>query len=203
MTAPDTSLRTWAVLDRAHAALRSVVAGIPAGAWQAPTPCSQWTVTQVLQHVIGDQQAYTGVLTGTGFPDHDPFAPSGELDGQAASLLEPALAGSAAAFAGVAADAREVAVPLPPGSLAAPFAAGACALDAAVHAWDLAVATGQPCPLDDDLSADLLAVARAIVEPLRGFAYAQALAGPDGPEPMGTTSDLLRYLGRNPGWSAS
>jgi hypothetical protein len=47
-------------------------------------------------------------------------------------------------------------------SAASPSAAGACTLDAAVHAWDIAVATGQPSPLPDELAEALLAVAKEI-----------------------------------------
>ena len=61
------------------------------------------------------------------------------------------------------------------------------------------MATGQPSPLGDDLAGELMQVAVQIVEPLRGFAYAPALERPvdDG----GALADLLRYLGRNPGWT--
>lgn len=70
------------------------------------------------------------------------------------------------------------------------------ALDAAVHAWDIAVATGRPSPLTPEIAADLLVVARRIVEPLRGFAYAPAIDAGGGPE-----AELLAYLGRRPDWS--
>src|SRR5262249_12317802 len=96
-----------------------------------------------------------------------------------------------------------VPVPLPQGRLPAWLAVGACALDAAVHSWDIAVATGQPSPLDDALATDLLPVAREIVEPLRGFAYAAALgpaADADAATPR-AADELLRYLGRDPAWS--
>ena len=90
--------------------------------------------------------------------------------------------------------------PLPHGALPAPTAAGACALDAAVHAWDIAVALGQPGPLSDELAAQLLPAARAIVEPLRQYgAYAPAL--PARPEDS-RAAELLRYLGRDPQWAA-
>ncbi|MGI9008893.1 MAG: maleylpyruvate isomerase N-terminal domain-containing protein [Streptosporangiaceae bacterium] len=42
---------------------------MPEHGWQAPKPCAEWTVAQVLRHALGDQKAYAGVLTGTGFPD--------------------------------------------------------------------------------------------------------------------------------------
>ena len=85
--------------------------------------------------------------------------------------------------------------PLPQGPLQAQIAAGACALDAAVHAWDIAVALGRPGFLPCSLAGQLLPAAQAVVEPLRGFAYDAALP----PEPADdTTAQLLRYLGRNP-----
>ncbi len=192
-----TTTTTWDVLDRAHAALRRAVAGVGPDDWNAPTPCQQWTVTQVLQHAAGDQRGYAGFLTQEGFPTYDPFAPSGTLDGAAVDLLEPALAAASAAFAEVAPDAVDVPVPLPQGPLPAWLAVGACALDAGVHSWDIAVATGQTPGLDDALAEELMKVAVEIVEPLRGFAYSPAL---DGPDDAGALDQLLRYLGRDPHW---
>ena len=197
---PQTSAHhDWPVLSAAHDALRRAVDAVPADAWSDATPCEAWTVAQVLQHAAGDQLGYAGVITGSGFPPFDPFAPSGVIDGDPRAFLSPTLDASAAAFATVDPDDTAVAVPLPHGPLAAPVAVGACALDAAIHAWDIAVATGQPSPLGDDLAAQLQPVALAIVEPLRGFAYAPAL--PDPAEGRSPLADLLRYLGRDPGWS--
>ena len=193
-----TTTTTWTILDAAHAALRTAVAGVGADAWSRPTPCEAWTVAQVLQHAAGDQQAYAAVLGEGAFPSYDPFAPSGELEGDALVLIEAPLAAASLAFSRVAAEDPAVAVPLPQGPLAAPTAVGAAALDAAVHAWDIAVATGQPSPVDAELAAHLHDVALAIVEPLRGFAYDEALPGDDG-DPL---NRLLRYLGRDPHWGS-
>jgi uncharacterized protein (TIGR03086 family) len=193
-------LAPWPVLASAHNALRSAVAGVSGdSAWSAPTPCEAWTVTQVLQHAAGDQLGYAAFITGSGGPDFDPFSPSGHLDGAASDFLEPTLAAAAAAFATVAPDATAVPTPLPQGALPAPVAVGAAALDAAVHAWDIAVATGQASPLTAELAEALLPAAKELAEPLRGFAYAPALAGlPDDD----AVSALLRYLGRDPLWTA-
>jgi hypothetical protein len=94
--------------------------------------------------------------------------------------------------------AESVRTPLPPTpSLPPNVAAAACALDAAIHAWDVAVATGRPSPLTQELAHDLLPAAQATAEPLRGFAYASPLsAGPDDD----AAATLLRYLGRDPHW---
>ena len=193
----DTTPTTWTILDAAHAALRDTVTAVRTDAWDGPTPCSDWTVAQVLQHAAGDQQAYAAMLGEGDFPAYDPFSPTGTLEASALELLDPPLTASRRAFSRVAADDPPVAVPLPQARLAAPVAVGAAALDAAVHAWDIAVATGQPSPMDAALAAQLYAVAVEIVEPLRGFAYAAALPGEQGD----AVDRLLRYLGRDPGWS--
>ena len=189
---------SWSILDQAHEALRAAVGGVRDDQWNAATPCESWTVAQVLQHATGDQQAYAGVLTGTGFPDFDPFAPTGELTGDPRAVLEAALSATADAYQGVAPDAAEVAVPLPQGPLPAKVAAGAAALDAAVHAWDIAVATGQRPLLDDAMSVELLSIAPQVVEPVRAFAFAPAMANEGSDSP---TEQLLKYLGRDPSWS--
>ena len=157
----------WSVIDEAHAALRSAVAGVPAGAWDRPTPCADWNVTQVLQHAAGDQVGFAATITDGPWPSEDPFQPSGRLDGDPTTVAEEAMAAAARAWSTIAPDADAVKVPVPPGALPAPVGAGACALDAAVHAWDIAVATGQPSPLTPALARELHDIARRIVEPLR------------------------------------
>lgn len=89
------------------------------------------------------------------------------------AYLEAALAASAKAYESVAPDAEQVPTPLPQGAMPAWLAAGACALDAGVHAWDIATATGQPSPLTREMAAQLRVVAGEIVDPLRAYgAYA-------------------------------
>jgi len=188
----------WQVLDDAHHALRTAVAGVPADAWQSPTPCAEWNVAQVLQHAAGDQLAYAAKLTDGPGPAYDPFAPSGSLDGEPADLLEPALSATASAFAGVDPAAEQVPVPLPPFSVSADVAAGAAALDAAVHAWDIAAATGQPSPLSPELASRLRPVADAIAEPLRGFAFGAPV---DTADDADDAAALLGYLGRRADWT--
>ena len=185
--------------------LRAAAAAITDADLKAATPCAQWTVTQVLQHAAGDQLAWAAALgTGAG-PAENPFTPSGLLEGSISDLLEPALATARTAWAGVRGDDDAVPTPLPQGPLPAPIAAGACALDAAVHAWDIAAALGRhpehrPGFLPSSLARQLLPAARAVVEPLRPFAYAAALPPQPGDD---DAARLLRYLGRDPHWQAA
>ena len=197
MTIENTPARV--VLDQSLAALGRVVEGQRAEDGERPTPCAAWNVTQVVQHAAGDQIGWAATVAGGPFPDWDPFAPSGELDVTPSALVGGALDRARAAWATVADDAAEVPTPLPMGAMPAPLAMAACAMDAAVHAWDLAVATGQESPLTPELARGMLAAAQAIADPLRGFAFEAALAAEPGD---GDVETLLRHLGRNPAWRA-
>ncbi|MFI7033646.1 TIGR03086 family metal-binding protein [Microbispora rosea] len=193
----ETTTASWrTLLTQAHDALRDAVAGVGGEAWDAPTPCEKWSVTQVLQHATGDQTAFTAAINGGPWPSEDPFSPSGRIEGDPAAHLAVALDASARAWATVDDDAEQVPVPLPQGPMPAWLAAGACALDAAVHAWDIAVATGQPSPLTPEMALPLMEVASQIVEPLRAYgAYAPALETGDDADAVAV---LLAYLGRRP-----
>jgi uncharacterized protein (TIGR03086 family) len=189
----------WPILAASLEMLREAGAGVAAGHLGDPTPCSEWTVTQVLQHAAGDQLAWAAAVGYGPGPEENPFDPSGKLPGSVADLLGHAIQVATRAWAGVDASAPAVSTPLPQGDLPPDAAVSACALDAAIHGWDVAVATGQAAPLTAELAAQLMPVARAIVEPLRQYgAYATAL--PPEPDDDGK-AQLLRYLGRNPGWT--
>lgn len=190
----------WDVLDEARAALRATVAGVPADGWRRPTPCAEWDATQVLQHAVLDQGAWAAVVSGSQPSGENPFAPSGQLDGAPLAYVEAALEASAPAWARISGDGGPVPTPLPSGAMEPADAAAAAALDAAIHAWDIAMGTGQASPLTPALARALTPVAKSIVEPLRQYGvYAAAL------EPGADADDvavLLCYLGRSPAWPA-
>lgn len=189
---------TFPVLTTSLDLLRQVAIRVPADQLDNPTPCSDWTVAQVLLHAAGDQHAWASSFSSSPRPAYNPFAPAKQLDSTIDDLIEPAIQAATAAWAGVGPAAEPVPTPLPPFPTMTPeLAAATCALDAAIHAWDIAVATRQPSPLTAALARQLQPAADATAEPLRGFAYAPAL--PD--HATDPAASLLRYLGRNPNWT--
>jgi uncharacterized protein (TIGR03086 family) len=189
---------TWTFLTEAHETLRSTVAAIGPQDWAEPTPCSDWNVTQVVQHAVGDQHAWAWAVTGVATSTENPFAPSGQLDGDVSAYVEAGLHAAEQAWSTVPADRQDAPTPLPPvPSLPAPQAVAAIALDAMVHSWDIAVALGRPSPVTAAQAGKLLEVAKNIVEPLRGFAYQAPLEPVPGEDELAV---LLRYLGRDPHW---
>ncbi|MFI1722176.1 TIGR03086 family metal-binding protein [Streptomyces sp. NPDC020489] len=184
------------VLMAAHGYVREVVAAVPPSAWGAPTPCSEWTARQVLNHARIDQQGYGLAITG-GRPDSDPFDPADALAADPSAELEEVLRMVEGAYRALPADATEVPTPL--GPLPPHLAAGAAAMDAAVHAWDIAVATGQDRPLTEELAEGIWPVAEHLVDHLRDSyrVFAPALEVPAG---SGRADALLAFLGRDPQW---
>jgi uncharacterized protein (TIGR03086 family) len=187
-----------ATLEESHQILRDAVLGVSPDGWSHATPCGQWSVTQVLQHAAGDQQAWASTMTGEPGPSYDPFSPSGQLDESPVVVLDRTLQASTKAFASLGAS-PESPTPLPQGVLPIRVAVGACALDAAIHGWDIAVATGQASPLTPELARELMWVATQVVEPLRAWGAYGAIVEPgDATDEM---AGLLQYLGRRPLWS--
>jgi uncharacterized protein (TIGR03086 family) len=191
---------TFAVLDTALDALRRVCAGaVETDQLDAPTPCSEWTVAQVLFHAAGDQHGWAYTVGGGMLPAYDPFNPPHRLDAGVQQTIAKAIEAATGAWSRVDPAVSSVRTPLPPVPEMTPdLAAAACALDAAVHAWDVAVATGRPSLLTADLAEQLLPAAWATADPLRGFAYATALPPQNGDDPAAV---LLRHLGRDPHWT--
>ncbi|WP_405975471.1 TIGR03086 family metal-binding protein [Streptomyces sp. NBC_00988] len=192
-----TNIQGIEVLTRSHDYLREVVAAVPETAWTAPTPCTEWTVRQVLNHARIDQQAYGLVLTGDR-PDSDPFHPADALDGDPVTELDKVLRAVADGYAHLPVDADQVPTPLGPMPL--PLAAATAAMDAAVHAWDIAAATGQNRPLGAALAEGIWPAADRLVDQLRDSyrVFAPALAVTD---EYDRAEALLAFLGRDPHWT--
>ena len=192
-----TNIQGIEVLTGSHDYLREVIAAVPGSAWSAPTPCSEWTVRQVLNHARIDQQAYGLVLTGDR-PDSDPFHPADALDGDPVAELDKVLRAVADGYAALPADAAQVPTPLGPMPL--PFAAATAAMDAAVHAWDIAVATGQNRPLTPDLAEGIWPAADRLVDQLRD-AYRVFAPAREVTAEYDRAEALLAFLGRDPHWT--
>jgi uncharacterized protein (TIGR03086 family) len=177
------------VLDsfvRALDGFEAVIAEVPPGRWDAPSPCQGWCAADVAGHVIGDLRAVEAFATGrleAGSPAHpgsaagdDPLAAWRAARADMMAVLEPA------------ALARPVPLPwggeMPLGGFLERYP-----VEILVHTWDLAQATGQSAVLDPGLVRDAL-------EPARQFAPVGRAAGLVGPERAVAedADDLTRLL---------
>lgn len=175
-------------LGRAFAAVDVLISNIRADQWSAPTPCPEWTVRQVVNHLIGMNRVFAALLAGQPPPrppaDHGGDDPVRAYRDSAAALL--------AAFSQPGVLERSYTGPL--GTATGAERLQIRLYDLLAHGWDLAQATGQPADLPDDLAEQSLAFART---QLAG----QARSGRFGPaqnaaEPASAIERLAAFLGR-------
>lgn len=188
-----TTVDGFKLLADAHAYLLTTVRGVPADGWDAPTPCTEWTAGQVFNHARVDQQALTMQITGAA-PAGDPFAPDAALPADPTAELERVCEAALAAWES-GRDADSVGTPM--GPMPAAQGASVAALDAALHAWDIAVGTGQNLPLPDALAEGLEDIGAFLIPFVReNFGkFDAAVPVPDG---AGPAAKLLAFSGRDP-----
>lgn len=174
-------------LERAIGATETVVRDIEPGQLERATPCSDWNVRELLNHLLGQMWVLEGRLAGAE-PRHraDPGALPGEDlvgDDPAGSYKEVAQAVLAASRI-EGSDER-----------AGPMS-DAYTVDVVVHGWDLAQATGQQMRADEEVAEHLLRFVRmGITEERRAPMFgAEVEAPPDAP----ATERLVAFLGRAP-----
>lgn len=181
--------------QRATGQFSRVVTGVRDDQWGLPTPCAEWDVKALVNHVVGEALWTPPLLSGLHIADVGT-----SLDGD---LLGPDPVGAwNAAYAATtqAADGDGVAeriVHLSFGDTPAAEYLRQLTADYLVHAWDLAVAVGAGATLDPEV---LAAVAEwfAGVEP---HYRAAGIIGPrvavsDGDDPQ---TQLLAAFGRDAG----
>lgn len=194
--------------ERVVNSMRSLIAGVKPAQLGDPTPCSEWTVQELLNHNINVARVLEGVLTGAGTagaaadpenspanPPVDPMAVSGPLppEGAAAAVA----AAKAATLNAVKAPGMvEKVLDTPFGPMTAGDMLIAGFGDVLIHQWDLARATNQDFALDDSLAAYCRQVMGGRMEPGRqaGF-FGPAVAVPDD---SGEGDKLLGLAGRQP-----
>lgn len=174
-------------LDLTFAHAHDVVAGVRPDQYDDKTPCAEWNVRDLLEHMIGVVDGLGAAVSGR-VPE--PFSLSSDPAAQLHAAATSAMAGwrTPGVF--------DRMVDAGPGPLPGRALASINLLDTATHTWDLATATGQPAALPDDLAAAALEASRAIVNAeLRPGRF-----GPEVPAAAGATPTeaLVAFLGRTP-----
>ena len=172
--------------QRAQDAFAGVLANVGPEQLGAATPCSEWTIQDLIEHVIGGNE-HVGIWSGS--TDAPPARPD--------NLVAAHRAAAAAAqdiFAGP--DGMSTMFKLPFAEVPGQMFIGMRTSDVLTHAWDLAAATGQSTDLDPELAAEQLAAVRAVVGPqFRGagkpFGEEQPCASERAP-----ADQLAAFLGR-------
>jgi uncharacterized protein (TIGR03086 family) len=164
-----------------------VAHAVPAEAWSARTPCTEWSARDLVEHVIGFHEFL--LLRPLGVraqrPRDDPAA---RWDATALAL-----------FGALEVDgALDRATDLPGGGTSAPRTMlGTLTTDVLVHAWDLARAAGLAVDLDEELCSRAYASVSA-----SAFPRDAAMFGPEVPVAADASAadKLVAFYGRDPAW---
>jgi uncharacterized protein (TIGR03086 family) len=166
-----------------------LVAGVTPAQWSAPTPCENWDVRTLVNHVVMGQHVFIAALQDQPRPDvaadylgDDPL---GSFQGASQALLT--------AFDLDGVMSKTIKVPF--GEIPGFGAMHLRSIEGLVHGWDLAKATGQPLRFPEELTAAELAFAQAAIGavPREGrFADEQPVAS-DAP----ALEQLAALLGRS------
>lgn len=162
------------------------VHAVPPDGWGRPTPCSEWDVRALVNHLAVEQLWVPPLLAGRTVAEvGDRF--DGDLLGpDPAAAWDAAAATSASSFAGPGALDRTVRLSY--GDRPAREYCREMVLDLAVHGWDLARAIGA----DERIDPDLVELAYEHLAPIAHLWQGAGVFGP--PVPVADDADLQTRL---------
>jgi uncharacterized protein (TIGR03086 family) len=167
-----------------------VIDGVSDDQWGLPTPCEDWTVRDLVEHVVAGNDSFTAALYGQpGAP-----LPSAERSGDLATQYRCSAQELVRAFRQPGTLESMVSVPF--GTVPGAVALHLRVTELLVHGWDVARATGQAVAFPEDVAERELAFSRRILEDIppgrRPFAPPEPVAG-DAP----AIDRLAALLGRS------
>lgn len=195
-----------AILQGVFDRTAGLLAGIGREQWELPTPCPDFDVGALADHLVGFLQTFASAVSGEPAPasgdaearpadnrhSHSQGRSAGEFREAAALAVEGWHDGAAARLVTVGPDAV-------PGAIAFDLMLVECL----AHGWDLAVATGQPVSYTEgEAEAAMAAVTPMLTDDSRGPGgqFGAAVPVPDDAAPL---ARLIGFLGRDPGWASS
>jgi uncharacterized protein (TIGR03086 family) len=181
-------------LDQAFALTGGVVARVSPDEYRTPTPCPDWDVHALLDHMIGVVARFEATASRRMSPI-EPIADRVGTDPKAS--FDQAAKSTLAAWSQP--GALDGTCRLPMGlELPAQIAIGINLVDTLVHGWDLARAVGGDLTIDPGLAiAALEAAKRLMRDDFRGPGRAFAPAVEIGPG-MAPSDELIAFCGRQP-----
>ncbi|HXP57351.1 MAG TPA: TIGR03086 family metal-binding protein [Streptosporangiaceae bacterium] len=195
---PGNSIVSVATLERACASAGAVLAGVRQEQLDGTTPCGEWRVRDLVDHIAGAARFFGDLAEWGASPENQdgPVYSGGDFG---ASFREQA-GRLVAGFSAPGAMERTMALPTgpAPGGQVIEVVTG----EMFVHGWDLARATGHAEPADQAVAAALLASHwPALCEQVRPGpppVFAPAVTVPATAAPA---DRLVALLGRDPHWS--
>ena len=136
----------------------ALIAGVGDDQWDLPTPCPDYNVRTLVNHMVSWVQVFDAGCHGRPAPgDRDTYQagdPAGEFRAAANSLI-----------AGWQEYGLDRPVRVTGGESPGPMVFNMTVMEYLTHGWDLATATGQPVPYTEEEAADMLARAETTLPP--------------------------------------
>jgi uncharacterized protein (TIGR03086 family) len=177
-------------IEHATAFAAGKVKGVSADDLGKPTPCAEFDVRELLNHMLGGLEMLRVAAQGekATMPDGDQFAadPGAVYDERRAAFLRALRAGGA----------LERNWEMPFGSLPGSMMAAIAFMEHVTHGWDLAKATGQ----DTTIPPDLVQECAETVEPMDAMLRMPGVCGPAVPvaDNASAQDKLIAFMGRQP-----
>jgi uncharacterized protein (TIGR03086 family) len=172
--------------EAALGALQHVLHPISRDELSKPTPCSEYDVMALTDHLL-NSLTLLGGAAGAQLPERDS---DDSVERQVVGVARPAL--DAWHRRGL-----DGSVTLGPNELPATFAASILTLEFLVHGWDYAAATKHPINVTESLADYTLGLAKKVINP-----QTRSAVGFDDPVPVPDDApaldQLIAYTGRNP-----
>lgn len=181
-------------LSRGNAAFDRRLRFVGADDWPRPTPCSEWDVHALVNHVIGGNRRYTMLLHGASVESVNRTRTEDHLGADPVAAFTNTASDLAAAFREDGALTRIVHHPVVGDRSGADLLAMRV-LDVTVHAWDLARALD----VDDTLAPEAVEFALTHAEVIEAGREHGSFATPNGtPIASSPQARLLHLAGRSP-----
>lgn len=178
--------------DRALGATRALVADVRDDQWDASTPCEDWDVRALVNHIVAGNLWAGELAAGRTIEEVGDRLDGDVLADDPLAAYDTSAKIASETFHAEGALERPCAVSY--GPVPGSVYLGHRFIDVLVHGWDLAVATGQPPDLDPELAQTCLDV----IEPQREALVASGAFGEPRDAPAGADpgTRLLALLGR-------
>jgi len=166
------------ILEQAFATTGSVLQHVEESDLDLPTPCTDWNVRALINHIVGGTEFFAVTAESGTAPKRDfddvPFE-------DVMSTFEAGSKRAVTAFGQPGTADKAMALPFGtiPGSQVEMIAA----LDTFTHGWDLARSIGQSTNIHPGLATQILEVARVAIP--------DALRGPSGQAPFGMANEVV------------
>ncbi len=181
---------------RAMDATQRFVAGVPDNQWSSPTPCDEWDVRDVVNHMVGGNLLLVEMLKGKTVEEVGDVFDGDLLGDDPVGAYERSVEVAKGAVG--APGAMGVTVHFSYGDYSGPEYASQMFLDLLIHGWDVAAGSGQKRTLEPELIEACYPVAEEMAAAVRDTGvYGDDLSVADKSD---LQTRLLGLLGRSADW---